>query len=156
MKKFAILAAVAAVSAIAVPASAAQLVRVSLVNKSTAQIDADIRAAATTVCTDRKGVVSDDCMTGTVSDANRQLAAISKARATKTVAPRQDLTVVRVSLKGKSAEQINADIKLAAESVCKAANGASNLSDFRACVGYAVRSAKAQLEAANVSSRRDA
>jgi hypothetical protein len=156
MKKFAILAAVAAVSAVAVPASAAQLVRVSLAGKSAAQIDADIRAAATTVCTDRKAGVSDDCVTGTISDANRQLAAIFKARTTKTVARHEDLTVVRVSLKGKSADQINAEIKVAAETVCKATNGSGNLSDYRACVGYAVRSAKAQLEAANVSSRRDA
>jgi UrcA family protein len=66
------------------------------------------------------------------------------------------VTVVRVSLKGKSADQINAEIKLAAETVCKAANSSGNRADFRACVGGAVRSAKAQLQAANVSSRRDA
>lgn len=156
MKKIAILAAVAAVSAIAVPASAAQLVRISLAGKSAAQIDAEIRAAAQSVCTDRKAVASADCVSGTISDANRQLAALSKDRATKTVARREDLTVVRVSLKGKSAEQINADIKVAAETVCKATNGSHSLADYRACVGYAVRSAKAQLQAAAVASRQDA
>ena len=70
--------------------------------------------------------------------------------------PASAAQLVRVSLKGKSAEQINADIKIAAETVCKAANGVSNRADYTACVGYAVRSAKAQLEAANVSSGRDA
>ncbi len=156
MKKIAILAAVAAVSAVAVPASAAQLVRISLIGKSAAQIDAEIRAAATTVCTDRKGVASQDCVTGTISDANRQLAGMSKVRSAKPVARRDDLTVVRVSLKGKSADQINADIKVAAETVCKATSGSRNLADYRACVGYAVRSAKAQLQAAAAASRQDA
>jgi hypothetical protein len=154
MKKFVILAAVAAVSAIAVPASAAQLVRISLADKSTAQIDAEIRTAANTVCTDRKAVVSDECVTITIADANRQLNAISKARVTKTVARREAVTVMRVSLKGKSAEQINADIKLAAETVCKAAN--NNRADVRACVGGTIRSAKAQLQAMTVSGRQDA
>lgn len=156
MKKIAILAAVAAVSAIAVPASAAQLVRISLTGKSAAQIDAEIRAAATTVCAERNAVASLDCVNGTISDANRQLAAITKARTTKTVARREDLTVVRVSLKGKSADQIETDIKLAAETVCKAANASGSMADYRTCVGYAVRSAKAQLQAANVASRQDA
>ncbi|MFZ0270016.1 hypothetical protein [Caulobacter sp.] len=155
MKKFAILAAVAAVSAVAVPASAAQLVRVSLTGKATAQIDAEIRAAAQTVCTDRKGVVSDDCITGTINDANRQLAAIFRARTTKTVARRENLTVMRVSLKGKSADQIQTEIKLAAETVCKATNPIT-ASDYRACVGSAIRSAKAQLQASTVSRRQDA
>jgi hypothetical protein len=156
MKKFAILAAVAAVSAVAVPASAAQLVRISLVDKSTAQIDAEIRAAAQTVCTERKGVVSTDCVNGSISDANRQLAAITKTRGAKPATRREDLTVMRVSLKGKSADQIHADIQLAAETVCKAANASSSRADYRACVGFAVRSAKAQLQAANVASRQDA
>jgi hypothetical protein len=154
MKKFAILAAVAAVSAVAVPASAAQLVRISLADKSTAQIDAEIRNAAQTVCADRKAVVSDACVTITIADANRQLNAIAKARVTKTVARREAVTVMRVSLKGKSAEQINADIKLAAETVCKAAN--TNRADVRACVGGTIRSAKAQLQAMTVSTRQDA
>jgi len=62
---------------------------------------------------------------------------------------------MRVSLKGKSAQQIDAEIKLAAETVCKAANSISR-ADYRACVGGAVRSAKAQLQAMNVSGRQDA
>jgi replicative DNA helicase len=156
MKKFAILAAIAAVSAVAAPASAAQLVRISLADKSTAQIDAEIRAAAQTVCTDRKAVVSDECVTITISDANRQLGAIAKARVTKTVARREAVTVMRISLKGKSAEQINADIKLAAETVCKAANTSGSRAEIRACVGGTVRSAKAQLQAMTVASRQDA
>ena len=156
MKKFAILAAVAAVSAVAVPASAAQLVRISLADKSTAQIDAEIRAAATSVCTDRKAVASAECVTITIADGNRQLNAIAKAHVTKTVARREAVTVMRISLKGKSAEQINADIKLAAETVCKAANTSGSRAEIRACVGGTVRSAKAQLQALTASSRQDA
>ena len=154
MKKFVILAAVAAVSAVAVPASAAQLVRISLADKPAAQIDAEIRAAAEAVCTDRKAVVSNECVTVTISDANRQLSAIAKARTTKTVARREAVTVVRISLKGKSADQINADIKLAAETVCKAAN--SNRADVRACMGVTIRSAKAQMQAMAVSGKTEA
>jgi hypothetical protein len=155
MKKFAILAAVAAVSAVAVPASAAQLVRISLADKSTAQIDAEIRAAAQAVCTDRKAAVSDLCVTGAVDDANRQLTAIVKARGAKPVARAEAVTVIRVSLKGKSADQINADIKLAAQAVCKAANSGSR-ADYRVCVDGTIRSAKAQLQALNASGRQDA
>jgi enamine deaminase RidA (YjgF/YER057c/UK114 family) len=156
LNKFAIAAVIAAVSAVAVPASAAQLVRVKLADKSTTQIATEIRAAAEAVCTDRKAVVSAECVTVTVNDANRQLAGILKARAGQPVARREALTVVRVSLKGKSVEQINADIKLAAESVCRAANTSGSRADFRACVGGTVRSAKAQLQAMIVASRQDA
>ncbi|KQY30108.1 hypothetical protein ASD21_13465 [Caulobacter sp. Root1455] len=156
MKKFAILAAVAAVSAVAVPASAAQLVRISLAGKSTAQIDAEIRAAAQTVCTDRKAVVSNACVISTIGDAQRQLNGVIQTRTVKTAVRSEAVTVIRVSLKGKSADQINADIKLAAEAVCKAANSSGSRADIRACVGGTVRSAKAQLQAATVSNRQDA
>lgn len=155
MKKFAVLAAVAAVSAVAVPASAAQLIRISLADKSTAQIDAEIAAAAQAVCTNRQTAVSDLCVSGAISDANRQLAAITRARGAKAVARREAVTVVRVSLKGKSADQIDADIKLAAQAVCKAANS-GNRADYRACVGGTIRSAKARLQAAAAASRQDA
>jgi hypothetical protein len=156
MKKFVILAAIAAVSAVAVPASAAQLVRISLVGKSTAQIDAEIRAAATSVCTDRQAVVSNDCVIATIGHAQRQLSGFSKARSTKAPARREAVTVVRVSLKGKSADEIQSEIKQAAATVCKAANSSGSHADYRACVGGAVRAAKAQLQAATASSRQDA
>ena len=158
MKKFAILAALVATSAaFAVPASAAQLVRISLADKSTAQIDAEIKAAAQTVCADRATAPSTECVTGAISDANRQLSGIIKARGvTKTAFRREALTVVRVSLKGKSASQIDADIKIAAETVCKAANRGVDRSNYRTCVGGAVRSAKAQLQAMTTSTKQDA
>jgi hypothetical protein len=155
LKKFAILAAIAAVSAVAAPASAAQLVRISLAHKPAAQIDAEIRAAAQAVCADRKAVASDACVTATVNDANRQLSGLIKARASKPAARRDALTVVRISLKDKSAQQIQADIKLAAQTVCKASNPANNV-DYRACVGGTVRSAKAQLQAMAVSAKTEA
>ncbi|CAN5583318.1 hypothetical protein BH10PSE4_BH10PSE4_01320 [soil metagenome] len=158
MKKFAILAALVATSAsFAVPASAAsavQLVRISLADKSTAQLDAEIKAAAQTVCAT---ATSTDCVTGAISDANRQLSGIVKARgASKTAYRREALTIVRVSLKGKSASQIDADIKIAAETVCKAANRGVDRSNYRTCVGGAVRSAKAQLQAMTTSTKQDA
>lgn len=155
MNKFAILAAFAAVSAVAAPASAAQLVRIPLADKSTAQIDAEIRIAAETVCASRKAVASTACIDATIADATRQLAGIVKARSTQAPARREALTVVRISLKDKSAQQIQADIRQAAETVCKASNPASH-NDYRACVGGTVRSAKAQLQAMTVSAKTEA
>lgn len=157
MKKFAILAALIATSAaFAVPASAAQLVRISLANKSTAQIDAEIKAAALAVCTDRQAVVSASCVDVTIGDANRQLNSIIRARTAK-IAPRREIpNLVRVSLKGKSANQIDADIKVAAETVCRVETRGMTRGEFRACVGGSVRSAKAQLQAMTVSTQQDA
>lgn len=149
MNKFVALAALATVSAaIAAPASAATLVRVSLANKSDAQISSEIQAAAQTVCAAEKAT-GRDCVEGTIRDANRQLTMI-KARSTSKVAARHEaISVVRVSLKGKTTEQIHAEIKIAAETVCKAGKGFVNRADYQACVGGAVRSAKAQLQALN-------
>lgn len=156
MNKFAVLAAIATVSAaIAAPACAADLVRISLANKSASQIDAEISAAAVAVCGNRSGV-SRACVDAAASDARRQLSGIMKARSPKTNVRAEALTVVRVSLKGKSADQINAEIKVAAETVCKAANRNGSNADIRACVGGTVRSAKAQLQAMTVSGRQDA
>lgn len=158
MNKFVALAALATVSAaIAAPASAATLVRVSLANKSDAQISSEIQAAAQTVCAAEKA--GRDCVETTVRDATRQLNSIIKARspATSKAAARQEMiSVVRVSLKGKTTEQIHAEIKIAAETVCKAGKGYVNRSEYQACVGGAVRSAKHQLQALNVRSLANA
>uniref|UniRef100_B0T1Q4 UrcA family protein n=1 Tax=Caulobacter sp. (strain K31) TaxID=366602 RepID=B0T1Q4_CAUSK len=154
MKKFAVLAAIATVSAIAAPACAADLVRISLANKSASQIDAEITAAAVAVCGNRSGV-SRVCVDAAASDARRQLSGILKARTPKS-ARAEALTVVRVSLKGKSTDQINAEIKVAAETVCKAADRNATRADLRACVGGAVRSAKAQLQAMTTSAKQQA
>jgi hypothetical protein len=157
LNKFVALAALATVSAaIAAPASAATLVRVQLANKSDAQISSEIQAAAQTVCAAEKAS-GRDCVDSTVRDATRQLNSIIKARSTSKVAARQEMiSVVRVSLKGKTTEQIHAEIKIAAETVCKAGKGYINRSEYQACVGGAVRSAKHQLQALNVRSLANA
>jgi hypothetical protein len=157
LNKFVALAALATVSAaIAAPASAATLVRVQLANKSDAQISSEIQTAAETVCTAEKSS-GRECVESTVRDATRQLNSIIKARSTSKVAARQEaISVVRVSLKGKTTEQIHAEIKIAAQTVCKAGKGYISRTDYQACVGGAVRSAKAQLQAMNVRSLANA
>jgi len=148
LKKFAALAALVAISAaIAAPASAATLVRISLANKSDAQINSEILAAAGQVCATEKATVQ-ECIATAVRDANRQRASIMKTRGSSKPADRQDaVTLVRVSLKGKSTDQILTEIKAAAETVCKATKDSSNRNDYQACVGGTVRAAKAQLQA---------
>lgn len=150
MKKFAALAALVTVSAaIAAPASAASLVRVSLAGKNSVQINNEIKAAAQAVCANEKSTSVIACVEGATYDANRQLAGILKARsgATKVSTRRETVTVVRVSLKGKSTEEIHAEIKAAAQAVCKASNDFANRTEYQACVGGTVRAAKAQLQA---------
>jgi UrcA family protein len=150
MKKFVALAALVTVSAaIAAPASAANLVRVSLAGKTSVEINNAIKAAAETVCAGEKPAMVAACLESTTYDANRQLASILKARsgAPKVWARRESVSVVRVSLKGKSTDQIHAEIRAAAEAVCKASPAFHSRSDYRACVGGTVRSAKAQLQA---------
>jgi UrcA family protein len=157
LNKFVALAALATVSAaIAAPASAATLVRVQLANKSDAQISSDIQDAAETVCAAEKAS-GRECVESTVRDATRQLNGIIKARTSKVAARQEAISVVRVSLKGKTTEQIHAEIKIAAETVCKSAKtGFINRADYQACVGGAVRSAKHQLQALNVRSLANA
>lgn len=159
MKKFAVLAAVVTVSAaIAAPASAATLVRVPLAGKTSVQINNEIKAAAQTVCAKEKAAFVAACLESTTYDANRQLASILKGRtgATKVSARREAVSVVRISLKGKSAAEINAEITTAAKAVCKASNDFTNRYEFQACVGGTVRSAKAQLQAMSVRPLTDA
>lgn len=155
MKKFVALAALITVSAaIAAPASAATLVRVSLIGKSDAQIATEIRTAAEQVCKADKSAAS-ACIDTAMRDANRQLSGIIKARTNPRVATRQEaVTIVRVALKGKSADQINAEIRVAAQTVCKASKDFNSRYEFQACVGSAVRSAKAQLQAANGANKQ--
>jgi UrcA family protein len=150
LNKFVALAALATVSAaIAAPASAATLVRISLANKSDAQISGEIQTAATTVCAAEKSS-GRECIDSTVRDATRQLNAIKARSTSKAAVRREAISVVRVSLKGKTTEQIHAEIKIAAETVCKSTKtGFINRADYEACVGGAVRSAKAQLQAFN-------
>jgi hypothetical protein len=153
MKTFAALAAVAAVCAIAAPASAATFVRIPVAQKTTAQLDAEIQAAAQSVCAAEHSASVQDCVTGTLLDANRQLTGILKARTSpKAPARAEAVTVVRVSLKGKTLDQVHAEIRQAAQTVCKSARDNFSSVAYSACVTDAVRSAKAQLQAANVRS----
>ena len=148
MLKFAALAALATASVLAAaPASAAdsgvRLVRISLAGKSHAQIDADIQAAARTVCEGE----SPDCVAAAIAGARRQLTALT----TREQAPgamhvdllSNGIYAVRVSLKGKSTDQVQSDIQAAAVAVCKPANLARL--DYAQCVSTAARTAKEQL-----------
>jgi hypothetical protein len=158
LKKFVALAALVTISAaIAAPASAATLVRVSLAGKSDIQVRSEISAAAATVCASEKSAFAATCIETTVRDANHQLAGIIKARSTSKVEARPEtVSVVRVSLKGKSTREIHAEIKAAAQIVCKASKDYNNRNEYQACVGGTVRSAKAQLQALSVRSLTNA
>jgi hypothetical protein len=159
LKKFAALAAIVTVSvAFAAPASAANLVRVSLAGKTSVQINDEIKTAAQAVCANEKANALASCLESATFDANRQLAAILKARpgASKAATRQEAVTIVRVSLKGKSTDQIHAEIKAAAEAVCKASTDFANRNEYQACVGGSVRAAKAQLQAMNAQPKQQA
>lgn len=148
MLKFAAFAALATASVLAAaPASAAdegvRMVRISLAGKSPSQIEADIQAAAAKVCVGE----SPDCVAAAVQGARRQLTALT-ARQQAPSSMHVDLMAngiyaVRVSLKGKSTDQVQSDIQAAAVAVCKPANLARL--DYAQCVSTAARTAKEQL-----------
>jgi hypothetical protein len=148
MLKFAAFAALATASVLAAaPASAAdtgvRMVRVSVAGKSPAQIEADIQSAARNVCEGE----SPDCVDVAVRSAHRQLLALT-ARQQAPASMHVDMLssgvyAVRVSLTGKSAEQVQSDIQSAAVAVCKPANLARL--DYAQCVSTATRTAKEQL-----------
>ena len=153
IKLSAIAAAAAVVSAFAAPAFATDLhvssktvtaVHVPLAGKSAAQVTADIKAAAETVCGDANAA---PCIALAVSDANRQLNAIRRAHDTagKVEVARNDPSTIRVSLKGKTNEQILVDVDAAAQSVCKAATHSTAGVAFSACVSTSARDAKERL-----------
>lgn len=147
--KFVCLAAAASAALVAMPAAAADLrvsqqptpvVRISLIGKTDAQVAGEIKTAAATVCAAESG----PCVEAAVRNANRQYAAIKRARdggATKVEVAREDRATVRVKIAGRSLEQINTDIDAAARTVCKAVGA----SDQHACVDQASRDAKSQL-----------
>ena len=157
--KFACFAAAAAAALFAMPAAAADLrvspnpspvVRISLIGKTDAQVVAEIKAAAGTVC----GAEGGPCVQSATRNANRQYAAIKRTRdagATKVEVLREDRATVRVKIAGRSIEQINADIDAAAKTVCKALGTA----DYRGCVDKAARSAKTQLREMQVATAGD-
>ncbi|WP_066683116.1 hypothetical protein [Caulobacter sp. CCH9-E1] len=147
MKTFAALAALAIAAAVAAPACAAtNEIRVSIANKNSVQIENEIKAAAATVCATTSQAYADDCVDGAVMSAHRQLASILRAREAGKTQVAQSVSVVRISLKGKSQDQVHAEIRTAAQTVCKAQPNFSVVS-YQACVTDTVRAAKAQLQA---------
>lgn len=126
--------------------AAATAIPVALAGKSRAEVDAEVSAAARKVCSDDKGLDS-ACFSDAVDQANDQLDAI--ARANRTVASadvdvsREGPSTIRISLKGKSPAQIDAEISAAAHQVCHEAT--SGGMEYDSCVESATSDAKAQL-----------
>lgn len=147
MKTFAAFAALAIAAAIAAPASAASNeVRVSIANKSSVQIETEIKAAANTVCATVGKTQADLCVNDAISSAHRQLASILRARDAGKTQVAQSVSVVRISLKGKTLDQVHAEIRTAAQTVCKTQPSYSVVT-YQTCVNDTVRAAKSQLQA---------
>jgi UrcA family protein len=147
MKTFAAFAALAIAAAVAAPAgAAANEVRVSIANKTSVQLETEIKAAAASVCSTISKTQIDDCVDGAIMSAHRQLASILRARDTGKTQVAQSVSVVRISVKGKTVDQLHAEIRTAAQTVCKAQPNFSVVT-YQACVTDTVRSAKAQLQA---------
>lgn len=147
MKTFAAFAALAIATAVAAPAVAkTQEVRVSISGKNSVQIQNEIKAAANAVCTTGSKLATQDCIDGALNSANRQLASLLRARDAGKAFENETVSVVRISLKGKSRDQINAEIRTAAATVCKAQPRFSVVT-YQTCVSDTVRAAKAQLQA---------
>ncbi|UAL12153.1 hypothetical protein [Caulobacter segnis] len=145
MKTFAAFAALAIAAAVAVPASAktAAEVRVSISGKNSVQIENELKSAAASVCAGNGG---QDCIDGALMSAHRQLASILRTREAGKAPATDTVSVVRISLKGKTRDQIHAEIRTAAATVCRAQPNFSVVS-YQACVTDTVRAAKAQLQA---------
>lgn len=149
MKTFAAFAALAIAAAIAAPAgakTAAAEVRVSIAGKNSVQIENEIKAAAAAVCTQGSKIATEDCIEGATTSAHRQLASLLRARDSGKAFANETVSVVRISLKGKTRDQIHSEIRAAAATVCKAQPNFSVVS-YQACVTDTVRAAKAQLQA---------
>ena len=147
MKTFAAFAALAIAAAVAAPAGAKTTeVRVSITGKNSVQIENEIKAAASSVCASTSQLVAQDCIDGALMSAHRQLASIMRARDTGKAVANETVSVVRISLKGKTRDQIHAEIRTAAQTVCKAQPRFSAVT-YQACVTDTVRAAKAQLQA---------
>ena len=148
MKTFAAFAALAIAAVVAAPAGAktANEVRVSITGKNSVQIENEIKAAADSVCAADAKVATQDCIDGAMMSAHRQLSMIMRARDAGKAMKVEAVSVVRISLKGKTLDQIHAEIRTAAATVCRAQPNFSAVS-YQACVTDTVRAAKAQLQA---------
>jgi UrcA family protein len=145
MKTFAAFAALAIAAALAAPAGAKTVteVRVSLAGKNSVQIENEIKTAAASVC----GAGDATCVDNALMNAHRQLASIMRARDTGKPAAVETVSVVRISLKGKTQDQIHAEIRTAAQTVCKVQGPNFSVVSYSSCVADTVRAAKAQLQA---------
>lgn len=141
MKTLVAIAALTAAALVAPAHAATPEVRVSLTGKSPAQVDSEIKTAAATVC----GAYDALCVDGAILNARRQLSQIHRARQIGAT-PAQSVSVVRIALKGKTRDQVHAEIRTAAQTVCKAGQRSTVIS-YQACVADTVRNAKAQLQA---------
>lgn len=149
MKTLAAFAALAIAAAVAAPAgakTATSEVRVSIAGKNSVQIENEIKAAAAAVCADTTKVNAQDCIEGATSSARRQLASLLRARDAGKAFANETVSVVRISLKGKTRDQIHSEIRAAAATVCKAQPNFSIVT-YQTCVTDTVRAAKAQLQA---------
>jgi len=148
-------AALAASALIIAPAHAADLrvssptesvVRIPVSGKTTAQLTAEIKAAAETVCLEQDGL-NVSCVSDAVADANEQLSAITASHhtsgSTSLQVMREGPTTVHIALRGKSATQIDSEILAAAQTVCT--NATFDQSDYGTCVDAAVSDARYQL-----------
>ena len=75
-----------------------------------------------------------------------ELASLMRARDAGKAFENETVSVVRISLKGKTRDQIHSEIRVAAQTVCKAQPRFTVVS-YQACVTDTVRAAKAQLQA---------
>jgi hypothetical protein len=138
-----LIAAPAGAQTVSVARDEAPVVRIALTGKTDAQINSEIAAAATTVC---GGSASGDCYYETLLDAKSQFYAFIHAHqpiAKLATAP-ASATLIRVSVSGKSPAQVDAEIREAAQKVCKATS--NDPIDFGDCVTAATADATTQLQ----------
>ena len=146
MLKFAAFAAIATASVIAAaPASAASAdsVRIQVAGKTAAQVNAEIVSAAEQVC---QGEFN--CYGEALRQAHKQLARLTsqggRPEEMRLTLLAGGVYAMRVSLVGKSADQLNADIGRAASAVCRPTTSGF---DYATCVHTAARTAQDELRA---------
>ncbi len=149
MKKLlALTALLTASAAIATSASAAPLARISLTDKSDAQIHAEVKAAARAVCKADK--TSDpECVENTIRDTKLQL--VRTRNSWRPAADREAGPTIRISVSGKSDQQLTAEIKLATQAVCKSSNSRLTSLEHQDCINSATSFAKTQMIALNTA-----
>ncbi len=158
MTKLSTLAAVLAVSAaFAAPALAGDLrvanpsettVRIPVAGKSSAQLELEIKAAAAAVCI-AAGASESGCVDEAVRSAHAQLAALTAAgpqavqHYAKLDVVRGDQTSVHVKVAGKTAAELQGELKQAAAKVCEV--NTVDSAEYSYCVSAALADAQRQL-----------